>query len=150
MEPKALEMDLKIVNDLGLHTRAATVLVKLAKSFQSSVEVSAEGVTANGKSIMGLLALGARDAASRRLEVGLHALARVRDTPPQSALGEAARRSNVRGAFAVTRPAEVAGRDVLLVDDVLTTGATASACAEVLRAAGALSVAVLTLARAVP
>ena len=58
------------------------------------------------------------------------------------------RRDTVAGAFKVSHPRLVAGEDILLVDDVFTTGATASACAEVLIAAGAKSVFVLTLARA--
>jgi phosphoribosylpyrophosphate synthetase len=53
----------------------------------------------------------------------------------------------MHGAFAVIRPAEVAGRDVLLVDDVFTTGATVSECARVLKKAGAKRVFVATVAR---
>jgi ComF family protein len=75
------------------------------------------------------------------------ALVRVRATRPQTELDGAARRENVAGAFAVARPAEVAGRHLLLVDDVLTTGATASAAARALRRNGAASVGVLALAR---
>jgi competence protein ComFC len=59
-----------------------------------------------------------------------------------------ARRESVREAFAVTRPRLVRGERVLLVDDVFTTGATASACAAALKAAGASEVYVLTAARA--
>jgi ComF family protein len=72
-------------------------------------------------------------------------LARARDTAPQTELDVAQRRANVRGAFIAS--AAVAGRDLALVDDVLTTGATASECARVLRRAGARSVGVLTVAR---
>lgn len=59
-----------------------------------------------------------------------------------------ARRESVADSFAVARPRLVAGERVLLVDDVFTTGATASACARVLLAAGASEVYVLTTARA--
>ena len=77
------------------------------------------------------------------------ALARTRATLPQTDLDAEARRANVRDAFRVRRPAEVAGRRLLLVDDVLTTGATAGAAARALRAAGAAAVGVLALARVV-
>jgi ComF family protein len=77
------------------------------------------------------------------------ALIRTRATRPQTDLDAAARRANVRDAFRVARPAEVEGRRLLLVDDVLTTGATARAAARALRAAGATAVGVLTLARVV-
>lgn len=78
------------------------------------------------------------------------ALVRVRDTPPQTGLGRVQRRCNVLGAFAVPHWARdrVHEKRVLLVDDVLTTGATADACAAALYAGGAASVLVLTLGRA--
>lgn len=67
----------------------------------------------------------------------------------QSAIrDEAARRANVLGAYSLLESAEVAGRRILLVDDVLTTGATLSECARVLRTAGCESVVAVTLARA--
>jgi ComF family protein len=72
-------------------------------------------------------------------------LARLRPTPPQARLGPRERRSNVAGAFEVLRAKSVAGRTVLIVDDVVTTGATLAACAARLRAAGAATSA-LTLA----
>jgi ComF family protein len=72
-------------------------------------------------------------------------LARLRDTPAQSDLTAAERRANVRHAFGAS--AAVRGAHVVLVDDVLTTGATAAECARVLRAAGAAEVGVLTVAR---
>lgn len=76
------------------------------------------------------------------------ALVRQRATLAQVGLGEADRRSNIRGAFAVRDPARLRGRRVLLVDDVMTTGATADECAGTLRRAGARQVDVLVLARA--
>jgi ComF family protein len=94
-----------------------------------------------------LLALGARHSTGPPVDV--HALERLRDTAPQSALGLAERRANVRGAFRA-RPGAVRGRIVTLVDDVLTTGATAEECARVLLDAGARAVRVLTVARAMP
>lgn len=75
-------------------------------------------------------------------------LVRRHETRPQSELRPAERRRNVRGAFALRAGSAVAGRVVTLVDDVLTTGATAGACAEVLLAAGAGEVRLLTAARA--
>jgi ComF family protein len=76
-------------------------------------------------------------------------LRRIRSTPPLGDLGGAERQALVEGAFAI-RPAEaarMAGRRVLLVDDVLTSGATAAACARVLLQAGAAQVEVLAAAR---
>lgn len=76
-------------------------------------------------------------------------LERRRATPSQGRSGRAERRRNVRAAFALKRGREVAGQRVLLIDDVLTTGATVSECARALLAAGATAVDVLTLARTV-
>lgn len=76
-------------------------------------------------------------------------LQRRRATPSQGRSGRAERRRNVRGAFAVKRGRSVAGQRVLLIDDVLTTGATVTECARALLDACATSVDVLTLARTV-
>jgi ComF family protein len=78
----------------------------------------------------------------------LRALRRRKATRAQAGLTRAGRRANVAGAFAVSNPAAVAGLRLLLVDDVMTTGATMNACAAALKRAGARRVAVLTLARA--
>jgi len=76
-------------------------------------------------------------------------LLRIRDTPPLSGLTRAARQAQVRGAFAVepARAARLAGRRVLLVDDVMTSGATLHEAARALRIAGAVSVSALVFAR---
>ena len=79
-------------------------------------------------------------------------LVRRRATPSQGHRDRAARRANVAGAFAVParrRPA-IAGRRVALVDDVMTSGATADACVAALQEAGAAAVHVITLARVLP
>jgi ComF family protein len=73
-------------------------------------------------------------------------LRRVRHTPMQTAQSAAARLENVRGAFRA-RGTELAGKTVLLVDDVMTTGSTASEAARALRQAGATRVVVAVLAR---
>jgi ComF family protein len=75
------------------------------------------------------------------------ALDRARETRSQVGLTRTERQDNVRGAFQ-SRPSLVKGRTVLLVDDVATTGATLSSCAEALHAAGARDVLALTVARA--
>ena len=75
---------------------------------------------------------------------------RVQPTRPQSGLDPRARRENVRGVFAVSRKARPSGVSVVLVDDVMTTGATLSACARELKRAGAVRVIALTAARATP
>jgi ComF family protein len=81
-------------------------------------------------------------------EVAADWLVRRRRTPSQGHLGPAARERNVRGAFAIQPGRSFAGRRVVVIDDVMTTGATVEECARVLKRAGAASVGVLTLARA--
>jgi len=72
---------------------------------------------------------------------------RKKATIPQAGLTSAQRRKNVQGAFAIKPGMRLDGKRVLLIDDVLTTGATASACARVLKRAGAAHVTFLALAR---
>ncbi len=74
-------------------------------------------------------------------------LRRRRYTKPQAGLSESQRRENLRNCFEVVRPQEVAGKRVLLIDDVFTTGATLRAAASALKSAGASYVCALTLAR---
>lgn len=83
----------------------------------------------------------------------VRALARSRATPPQGAMGAGSRAHNVRGAFRAVRfrpwaVRALAGREAWLVDDVLTSGATADECARVLKRLGAARVGVLAVARA--
>jgi ComF family protein len=82
-----------------------------------------------------------------KLTVERGALERRKATLSQAGLSPHQRRANLRGVFFVPRPELVAGRDILLIDDIYTTGATARACTQVLRRAGAASVRVATVAR---
>ena len=77
----------------------------------------------------------------------LETLRKVTDNPPQSGLNDAAaRRANVLGVYEAVSPEQFAGKRLLLVDDICTTGATLGECARVLKAAGAAEVLCLTLA----
>lgn len=76
-----------------------------------------------------------------------HALQRVRATKPQKGLSGKERRRNVVGSFAVVDTQMVAGKKILLCDDVFTTGTTLNECAKTLRGAGAAQVEVVTLSR---
>ena len=83
-----------------------------------------------------------------RLTLASSTLMRLRATDSQAGLTPRMRRMNVRGAFSVSDPSAVMLKHVLVIDDILTTGATARAAAQVLQRAGAASVWVATLARA--
>lgn len=90
-----------------------------------------------------------RELMEARLRLSPRVLVRTRFTESQTGFTREQRRENLRGAFAVPDPARVRGRRVLLVDDVLTTGATADECSRILLRAGAEQVLVATVARAV-
>ncbi len=82
-----------------------------------------------------------------RFHLSASVLERCRETTSQIGLSRHQRRENIRGAFRVTKPDDVNGREVLVVDDVFTTGTTVSECARILRRAGASRVYVATVAR---
>lgn len=90
-------------------------------------------------------------ALSRNLDIAENnlLLERTRRTPPLKGMNERQRRKTVAGAFRVTDKDEVRGKTIILVDDVLTTGSTAEACAKVLQRAGASRVELLCWARVV-
>jgi ComF family protein len=83
----------------------------------------------------------------KRFQLATNVLQRVRPTISQIGLTRHQRQENIRGAFKVVHLSKVSGRDVLLVDDVMTTGTTAAECARVLRRAKAKNVWVATVAR---
>ena len=95
-----------------------------------------------------LIARAAGKCLSPRLEVATGILRRKRDTLSQVGLSCEERRQNVQGAFRISDPARVKGRILIVVDDVMTTGATLSECAGVLKQAGAERVWAATVARA--
>jgi len=88
---------------------------------------------------------------SRRwgLQVDCRSLVRAKRTQPLKGMNHVQRRKAVAGAFKVVRPDDIRGRTVVLIDDVLTSGSTAEACARVLRRAGASRVELLSWARVV-
>ena len=95
-----------------------------------------------------LLADGLGEAKSL-LNIDPYILERVRSTGSQAGMSSIERQANVRGAFCLRRGVDVAGKRILLIDDVYTTGATVKECSTVLKKGGASVVNVLTLARVV-
>jgi ComF family protein len=91
--------------------------------------------------------LAARLSAALKIPLNRRLLRRVMPTATQTLLTRQQRAANMRGAFALGRGARLNGERVILVDDVFTTGATTSACAQALRAGGAGDVCVWTVAR---
>lgn len=74
-------------------------------------------------------------------------MSRIEATPPQTSMAREDRLKNVKGAFAAIKPEVIEGKNLLLVDDVMTTGATVNECAKTLLKAGAAQVSAFTLAR---
>lgn len=85
-----------------------------------------------------------------KLQTAHNVIRRVKDTRSQFELTPKGRRRNLQGAFAIADGSMLIGREVLLVDDIYTTGATARACSRILRAAGARRIWVATASRAQP
>ena len=83
------------------------------------------------------------------LPICVEALKRVRPTPPLKGMNMRQRRRTVAGAFRANPAVELRGRTVVLIDDVLTTGSTANACARVLKSAGAERVELISWARVI-
>lgn len=81
-----------------------------------------------------------------RIPIMKRNLRRVRYTSPQVGLSPQERRANIRNAFRVAHPPKMEGKKLLLVDDVITSGATLNECARVLKKAGATEVTIITLA----
>jgi len=95
-------------------------------------------------------ALVARELSKRTgVPVAVNALRRVRATPPLKGLNIRQRRRTVAGAFRASPDMELRGRTVVLIDDVLTTGSTANACARILKNAGAVRVDLVSWARVI-
>ena len=107
------------------------------------VIVEEETVGAIGPGLLALVAVEPDDGEAQVRRT----LERLLDTPPQQQLDAATRRRNLRQAFALEPGSDVRGRHLALVDDVLTTGATAEALARLLKRAGAARVDVYCLAR---
>lgn len=166
-ELRAAILQLKFLRRERLGVRLGELMSPLWDSFQNSGDASTDGPLlvpvplhssrrrARGFNQAEALARGmsrkAGTLAGRRApRVETRCLERTRPTVPQTGLSLKARRENVRGVFRVTSPAIVRGRAVVLVDDVMTTGATLASCASALKRAGARQVFAVTLARATP
>jgi ComF family protein len=130
---------------LGGLLRAACRLAQLSAELVVPVPLHAHRLATRGYNQSALLA--GEIASELGASVAARALERVVDTAVQADLSRAARQTNVRDAFRVRAPAVVRNRTIALVDDVMTTGATLSACVKPLLDAGARSVTRVVLAR---
>jgi ComF family protein len=143
-----------------LGRRLASAIVKLREQTASELTVIPVPLFAarerrRGFNQAALLAVAAlkqlrRSEPTWSLRLNTRALSRIKDTHAQYSLNPSQRRHNLRGAFRVIDPTAIRGREILLIDDILTTGATARECSRVLLAAGAEKVWVATAARSQP
>jgi ComF family protein len=150
---KALVLAFKHGDQQHLHRHFVPLLHKAGAPFLTA-DALIIPVPLHGKRLLrrrynqaGILAVGLGKAAG--VEVSLDALQRIKATKPQGHFSAEQREKNVKGAFKVRQIDSVKGRSVVLVDDVMTSGATFSACAKALLAAGAKDVSCLAVARAV-
>ena len=123
-----------------------------AQDWLLALPLSAERLQMRGFNQAWELASALARQSSTRGRADTRLLLRLKHTRPQSQLGREARMANVRGAFQVDplRAGELAGRRVVLVDDVMTSGASLFAAAQALRDAGAAQITALVLARTAP
>ena len=137
-----------LVHPLGLLTAKALTAFAAGSGAGLIVPVPLHARRLRQRGFNQALLLGEFLARSWRLPLNRHNLRRTRWTEPQINLSAAERSANVRGAFAVADPGQLAGRRVILVDDVFTTGSTVAECSRTLLRAGADAVVVVTAARA--
>ena len=134
----------RLADPLGAAVARRWARVGVGAQLVTHVPVHADRARARGYDQAALIA----QVAARHLDLPFdRVLARSRATIAQFDLDRASRATNVAGAFTVCDDAAVAGRWVLLVDDVTTTGATLASCAEALLGAGASAVSAVTVAR---
>lgn len=121
---------------IGDEAGEATIVVPVPQHWRRRLIRRADGVAAMARAL------------AQRSRLRMHRpVARTRATPRQTSVAPSARSANVRGAFTLPKPDRVAGRTILLVDDVLTTGATCHAAASALKKAGAERVVAVVAAR---
>jgi ComF family protein len=137
--------DIILADTLACLLRAGWAAYDFPGDVVIPIPLSTQRLRERGYNQAGLLARGFAELAG--LTYLPRGVTRCRETRSQVGLSADQRRANVAGAFQ-SRPAHIAGKNIILVDDVCTTGATLAACAQALRSAGAQQVWGLTLGRA--